>query len=323
MIAEVLGLRPGSLRRWLRREAHRQPAPRRRRPGAISPEVRARLRKRYLDSLRQWGPAVLACWARREGLGSYCPTTIARAIEDLRPEPDPPARNRTWVVKAPGVMWSEDGAAFRQRGRKHELLLVQDEHSRFKVGHQLVRGPAKGADVRKALEAAIAEHGAPLVLKRDGGAIFDERSVMELLDAHGVIVITSPPGYPKYNGRMERAVRDVRSHERAQRQQSPPRPLADRIAVAIDDLNDHRPRPVLGGATAREVYTANGVRLPGRDQFRKEVFERETVLVADAASRHERDAARRRAVEDVLQWHGLMRYTGCVSTNSAAPTRTT
>jgi hypothetical protein len=66
---------------------------------------------------------------------------------------------------------------FRQRGRKQELLVVQDEHARLKLHWRLVDGPARAEDVHAYLESAFARHGAPLVLKHDGDAIFHEPRV--------------------------------------------------------------------------------------------------------------------------------------------------
>jgi len=315
MMAEVLEMDPRSLSRWWTR--HQRPAEPKQplgRPKAISPRVRALLRERYVASLGQWGPQVLAHWARREGLGQYSPTTIAAVIADLRPKKPKPVRPLRYEVASPGVMWSEDGAGFKDHGRKRELLLVQDECSRLKVGHDLCPGPAKGSDVRKMLKEAFDRYGAPLVLKRDGGSIFDEQNVRELLDEYGVVSLTSPPATPWYNGRAERAFRDIRSHERAQRAYGLDGSLDDRIDRAIDDLNELRPRPVLEGMTAREVHDRTRVRLPDRSRLRQEIDHRKRELVEEATSRHQRDAASRRAIEDVLSWYGLITWKGDVST---------
>lgn len=88
------------------------------------------------------------------------------------------------------------------------------------------------------------------------------------------------------------------------------------------DLNYERPRPVLGGRTARDVFERDRRPLPNRRQFRKEVEQRESQLAADAASRHQRDSARRRAVEDVLSRYGLIEWSRDVSTYSNAEGRT-
>jgi transposase InsO family protein len=240
----------------------------------------------------------------------------------LRPEPDPKPKPRRYEITTPGVLWSEDGAAFHEHKAKRELVVVQDDCSRFKVNHRLAAGPATGKDVLAVLEEAFAKDEPPLVLKRDGGSIFDDANVMALLDEHDVVVVTSPPRYPPYNGKKERSFRDIRGYERAIRKVDHRMPLAERIDVSIHDLNYERPRPVLGGCTAKEVHEQRRRPLPSRSQFRKEIEIREQQLVQAAASRHQRDAARRRAVEEVLQWYGLIEWTADVSTISLPKTVT-
>ena len=275
--------------------------------------AREAIRAQYSAKRGVWGPAVLAHWARREGLGSFSPSTISRLVADLRPaEPPPPSKTRYEVMR-PMALWSEDGATFRERGRKHELLLVQDECSRLKVAGELVRGSADGGDVRRTLQEAFGRYGAPLVLKRDGGSVFAEDGVERLLEQHGVVSLTSPPATPRYNGRCERAVRDVRTFERALRAEGVS--LGGRIHLAMTDLNDERPRPVLGGRTAREVHEpARG--LPDRHDFRDRVAARRAHLIAGTTTRTERRRAERRAVEDVLAWYGLIEWKTDVSTHS-------
>ena len=323
MMAEVMGLSPDSLKRWIaRQQAEKKPERKRGRPTVVSQRARWQLRQCFVEHHGQWGPAVLACWAQRKGIGRFSPSTIARVIEDLRPEKPATPKPRRYEIVTPGVMWSEDGAGFRERGRKRELVMAQDDCARLKVGHRLAEGPAKGTDVLSVLQDAFERYEPPLVLKRDGGSIFDEEHVMRFLDAHDVVVITSPSGCPAYNGKQERAVRDVRGYERALRKARPPLPLHERIEAAMEDLNEHRPRPVLGGRTAREVYEQEQRPLPSRKQFREEVERREKLLLGEAASRHQRDAARRRATEQVLLEYGLMKWTGDVSTNSSRQTGT-
>lgn len=271
---------------------------------------------------RKWGPRVLAAWCRREGLGAWCASTIAEVVADLREAPEAKPAPARYEIAATGVMWSEDGAGFQEHGRKRELLLAQDEHARFKVNYALVDGPATEDTVLAYLEEAFAEHGAPLVLKHDGGKIFHGQRIQELLARHQVLELTGPRHYPQYNGKQERSIRDVRSYERAMRRHGVQGTLRERLEETIRDLNDERPRPMLGGRTAREVFEQDRVALPGRDALRKEVELTEAWMLAEARSRCEVDSARRRAVEHVLLAHGLMKETGDVSTYYRAGSRT-
>jgi transposase InsO family protein len=308
MMAEVMGIGLGSLCRWIDRQSreNRQPAIRGR-PQKMSTEAKETVRACYVEHYRQWGPRVLAAWACRKGLGRYHPDTIARAIEDLKELPEEKPKPRRYEITLPGVMWSEDGTGFREQGRKKELLVLQDECSRFKTNWRLANGPAKAADVVDYLEEAFEKYGPPLVLKHDGDAIFHDRDVTELLDRYDVVSLTSPSRYPPFNGKKERSIRDIKSYERAIRRHTRRTRLWERLAKAIHDLNDHRPRPVLGGRTAREVFVGDSSMLPERKTFRKEVGELEKTLLGEACSRRAQAAARRKAVEAVLLRYGLFK----------------
>jgi transposase InsO family protein len=261
---------------------------------------------------------VLREWARRQGLGTWSATTIAAVIADLRDEPAEKLPVIRYEIVGSNVMWSEDGAGFRERGRKRELVVAQDEHARFKVGYALVAGPADEDAVHENLEAAFRRYGAPLVLKHDGGSIFHGRKIRALLEKHRVTELTGPRHYPQYNGKKERSIRDIKSFERSMRRHARRSTLRQRIDKAIRDLNHDRPRPVLGGRTAREVFRQDRIRLPDRRQFMKEVDRVESELHEAATTRAQRDAARRRAVEQVLLAYGLMKETGDVSHNFEA-----
>ncbi len=91
LIAEVVGVARRALVRWWKRLLRRRSEPRRPRrgrPRVVSEVARDAIRGKYVAKHGQWGPAVLACWARREGLGSFSPTTVSRLVSDLRPTPE-------------------------------------------------------------------------------------------------------------------------------------------------------------------------------------------------------------------------------------------
>ncbi len=317
-MAAEMGITVKALQRWiLRGEAARAPA-RTGRPEVIPSAARWQLRACYLKHYKQWGPRVLREWAERQGLGSWSATTIAEVIADLRDEPEekPPAVR--YEIVGSQIMWSEDGTGFKDRRRKQELIVAQDEHARFKVGHALVDGPANEDAVHRNLETAFARYGAPLVLKHDGGSIFHGGRIQALLRKHRVTELTGPRHYPQYNGKKERSMRDIKSYERAMRRHGRPSTLTQRIDAAVQDLNHDRPRPVLGGRTAREVFRQDRVPLPDRDAFIEEVDRTEREFRETATTRAETDSARRRAVEHVLLAYGLMKVMGDVSQNFEA-----
>jgi hypothetical protein len=317
-MAVEMGITVQALSRWIRRcEGDRVPA-RPGRPAVIPAAARWKLRACYLKHYKQWGPRVLREWSRRQRLGTWSATTISGVIADLQDEPEnkpPPLR---YEIVGSQVMWSEDGTGFRDRGRKKELVVAQDEHARFKVSHVLADGPADEDAVYRNLQTAFARYGAPLVLKHDGGSIFHGERIGVLLRKHQVTELTGPRRYPQYNGKKERSMRDIKSFERAMRRHGRSSSLRLRIDAAVHDLNEDRPRPMLGGRTARKVFEHDRIPLPDRQEFRKEVDRTERQLHDAATTRAERDAARRRAVEHVLLAYGLMEVIGDVSHNYRA-----
>jgi hypothetical protein len=321
-MAQEMGITLQALTRWVVRGEDQRVLVRAGRPEVISAAARWKLRACYLGHYKQWGPRVLREWARHQGLGVWSATTIATVIADLRDEPQEKPPTVRYEIVGSNVMWSEDGTGFKERGRKKELVVAQDEHARFKVGYELVDGPAAEEAVQHNLEIAFVRYGAPLVLKHDGGSIFHGQRIGALLRKHQVTELTGPRHYPQYNGKKERSMRDIKSFERAMRRHGKPSPLKHRIDAAIHDLNEDRPRPMLGGRIAREVFEQDRIPLPDRRIFREEVNRTERELHRAATTRAEKDSARRRAVEGVLLAYGLMKQTGDVSHNYEAAERT-
>jgi hypothetical protein len=313
MTAEMLDITDQSLGRWLERQQKPGPSPRPGRPEVIDAAAHQQIRSCYLAHHGQWGPRVLACWCLREGLGDWSSATVAAVVADLA-EPEPPQPDPVrYEITASNVMWSEDGTGFGLRGKKQELLVVQGEHARLKLNWDLVPGPAKSPDVVRYLEAAFEQYGAPLVLKHDGDGIFHTPEVAALLERHGVLDLTSPAHYPGYNGKQERSMRDIKSYVRALRRDADGGSLSNQIGLAMSDLNEERPRPVLGGRTAREAYNDGQNPLPRREELREAVNRQEVILAKTARSRKEEKSARRRAIEMVLLRYGLMEIEGKVS----------
>jgi len=312
MMSEALGISVDAWRKWVRRHTRTEASSNRRRgrPSGMPNPIRQAIRCCYQKHFGQWGPLVLASWARREGLGRFSPGTIERVIADIRIPVDPAPKPLRYEITASNVLWAEDGAAFRTPGRKRELLVLQDDHARFRVNHRLVDGPARAEDVASYLEEAFLCHGVPLVLKHDGGKIFHAKPVRDLLDRYQVTELTGPPHYPQYNGKKERSFRDLRSFVRAMAKATPATSLAERIDAAIHDLNNDRPRPVLSGRTAAEVYRRDQVTLPDRAQFKQEVDTTTALFMAEAASREQKERAGRRAVEAVLSRYGYLEISG-------------
>ncbi len=313
MIAEALGIGPDSLSRWQERQECPSGSGRCGRPCLVDAATRVKVRACYSAHFGQWGPRVLAAWCRREGLGDWSAGTLAAVVEDLREPKEASPDPVRYEITMSNAVWSEDGTGFLQGGRKQELLVVQDEHSRRKLNWDLAAGPAKSWNVAAYLKCAFEKYGAPLVLKHDGDVIFHTPEIRALLEKYQVLDLTSPAGHPGYNGKQERSMRDIKSYERAMRKHGDKGSLEGRISATMKDLNDDRPRPVLGGRTAREAYNTDLSQLPNRQLFRASVASKEQELLASATSRSEERKAHRKAIEQALWSYGLMSIEGKVS----------
>lgn len=83
----------------------------------------------------------------------------------------------------------------------------------------------------------------------------------------------------------------------------------------MQDLNEDHPRPVLGGRTAREVFTQQRTLLPDRRRFKMQVDTLQIELEAKAGSRKEVESVRRRTVIALLSRYNLIHWKRNVSTN--------
>ena len=206
----------------------------------------------------------------------------------------------------PATVWAMDPG---QLGPRH-WNLVGDLASRFRFD-LFVAAELPARTIAGQLEQLFAQHGAPLVLKRDNGSNLAGGEVDELLDAHGVIALNSPPHYPGYNGAIEYAQRELKA--RVEQLTSQGMKL-DEALVESPSLLNAKPRPCLDDRSAAEVFYT------GRDDFqqqfaltrRKEIRD----LIQDRSNcinaRMERcghptqGAVRRRVVEQWLEENGLM-----------------
>ena len=191
---------------------------------------------------------------------------------------------------------------------------MRDLGSRYTLGPCALHHPT-GQDIAAWLEAAFREHGAPLFLRLDNAANQNCPEVMAVLARHWVIPFNSPPYYPRYNGGVECAQREIEEGFEdwtAGLGALPPEHIPAYANATIHDLN-HRKRPILGGRHACQVFTRNAGHAtldPGR---RKEVVYELTMVAAslldeDAAeNRHHVRRAWRLAVEWWLESNGVFR----------------
>jgi len=146
----------------------------------------------------------------------------------------------------PGLAWSCDATEYGPEGTP--IIPVQDLASRYRFA-PLLPEQLDGAQIAAHLERLFRQHGAPLFLKRDNGAPFNHHLVDEVLARFGVLPLNNPPHFPRYNGAMEKGIRDFK----AALAQRPSAPLALAAELTAHELN-HRPRRCLNGRTACAVF---------------------------------------------------------------------
>jgi len=146
-----------------------------------------------------------------------------------------------------------------------------------------------------------------------------------VLERYHVLPLNSPPGYPKYNGSMERSMRDLHAALDGRRWKARQIPMTVEVELATHQLNHRRLRS-LGNCTPCQVYhdPARRIQLHGasRQRIFREVFGQFWYYVASMPdrNRHSTNAAWRMVVETWLRRQGWIavkeKQQTNVSTNS-------
>ena len=311
-----LALSLSTLRRWQQRAQNGQPLLRQPGPKKTGPlpleQLRERIRQLPHRHQRTHGTGLLS-EQYRNGLSRRDLAVLVRDERDRQKR----ERRRTLkriAWKEPNLAWAIDATEYGadQRGRKLILIATQDLASRYGFA-PLVTLQARGSEVADYLRGLFDRHGAPLFLKRDNGSIFNDQAVDAVLAEHCVIPLNSPARYPRYNGAIEKAIREMKE----ELSQCLPVPAAWRpphvgpFANAITHLKNCRRRCSLGGHTAAEAYA---------HQPRSRFGKRERHLTFEWISNHSNailqrmekpnrrsvDAAWRQAAETWLRCQGLI-----------------
>lgn len=200
-IAELVGRSPRTIRGWKHEGARMQARPRGRKPVRSSLETRRRL----LASFDELGPEA--------GVVVYQalhPSMARREVEDMvkrfrkvcRRRKPKPTEEVCWTRAA--RVWAVDHS-HTPRGEEQTriALACRDLGSHQQIIWEESRETAERTVAQ--LEESFLEHGAPLVLKSDGGPAFRSREYKVLLERYGVEALPSPGYYPEYNGSCEAA----------------------------------------------------------------------------------------------------------------------
>ena len=210
----------------------------------------------------------------------------------------------------PGVAWSLDTTEYGLERIK--ITPLRDLASKYQMPSPLVQPHEDGARIALYLDLMFQQEGPPMFLKRDLGSPLNCQAVEEVLERHRVLPLNSPPGYPRYNGSMERGMRDLKVALDQQRREALVKdvPMALEVERVTHQLNHRRLRS-LGGLTPCQVYhdPQRRLRIHGavRDRIFREIFEQfwQFAQCRPERDRHSLNAGWRLIVEDWLrrqQW---------------------
>ena len=226
-----------------------------------------------------------------------------------------------WLL--PGAAWSIDTTEYGPD--KIKITPLRDLASKYQLPTPLVQPQEDGAKIALYLDLMFKREGPPMFLKRDLGSPLNCHQVDEVLERHCVLPLNSPPGYPRYNGAMERGMRDLHAALDQRLLSDLQLPLSVEVELTTHQLN-HRPLRSLGRQTPCFVYhdPARRLQLHGasRQRIFREVFEQfwHYVQCMPERNRHTTNAAWRLVVETWLRRQGWISVTEKpqpnVSTNS-------
>jgi hypothetical protein len=193
---------------------------------------------------------------------------LAGLVQDYRRDQLAAMKHIQWLWA--GVAWSCDATEYGPDGS--QIIPVQDLASRYRF-QPLVTRQLDGRQIAAHLESLFRKHGAPLFLKRDNGSPFNHHAVDAVLARFGVLPLNNPPHFPRYNGSMEKGIRDFKTALDKRLSVGPKAPslLSLAVEVTAHELN-HRPRRCLKGRTACAVFHDDAQRLRWSKRQRQTIF---------------------------------------------------
>jgi transposase InsO family protein len=189
-------------------------------------------------------------------------------VQDFRREQLHAMKHIHWLWA--GLAWSCDATEYGPDGVL--IIPVQDLASRYRFT-PLVTQRLDGRQIAAHLEQLFRRHGAPLFLKRDNGSPFNHHAVDQLLARFGVLPLNNPPHFPRYNGGMEKGIRDFKAalDQRSQRCAATPTDFGLTVELTAHELN-HQPRRGLNGRSACAVFHDATQRLRWSLRQRQSIF---------------------------------------------------
>lgn len=308
----------GSFLRWQHRQAEGSPAVREPGPQPLGPldmaAVEAQVQNLHHCNCRTHGTGKLYDELRGAISRRKLQGIVERARDEAKAARDAAQWRLEWNPSS-GRVWAMDTKEIALAdGRKIWFQTMRDLGSRYTIAPCALHNPT-GHDIAAWLEAAFKEHGAPLFLRMDNAANENCPEVLAVLARFWVLSFNSPLHYPRYNGAVERAQREIEEGFEDWTAGLPVLPMEHIPAYAnatIHGLN-HKKRPILGGRHACQVFTRNARHATLNPGKRKEVVHDLTIVAAflldedTADNRQHVRKAWRLAVEWWLERNGIFR----------------
>jgi hypothetical protein len=172
-----------------------------------------------------------------------------------------------WLV--PGAAWSIDTTKYGPE--KTMITPLRDLASKYQLPSPLVADQEEGQKIAAYLELMFQKHGPPMFLKRDGGSPLNCAQVNQVLAAHWVLPLNSPPHYPRYNGSMERSMQDLKRALNQRQFLTHPGPISTEAELVTHQLNHRRLRS-LNRLTPCQVFHDPARRLKLHGASRQKIF---------------------------------------------------
>jgi len=210
--ASLLGMSAGTLRGWRRRHAR----------GVLGPNLLGRPAYRCSGGTQQdikdlaevVGLAVSVRYIR-ERMDHVPRAVTERVVRDHKKELRRLDLNGQLklVWEEPGRVWCCDWTEpdMPVDGVYKQILAVRDLGSSFNI-KSLPTEERSALMACMVIEHLFMVHGAPLVLKTDGGSEFTAGDFKDLLESYRVVHLVSPPYYPPYNGAIEAGIGSLKTH---------------------------------------------------------------------------------------------------------------
>jgi hypothetical protein len=312
----VIGVSPSSYGHWMRESlAGRLKEAPPREPTAAELEFRAVVKERIKDLVhrRHYTHGLNAIWAQIKG-GLLSREEFRDLAREAHREASAEKR-KGWLryeFTNPDVAHSLDLTELPRDtalGVRRYMARILDDCTRCTIWKGTTR--SKGLYVgMAALQSHLQKGQAPLVFKFD--LEFGHPAMENLLLQHRIAPLPNPPSYPPFNGKQERANKDVQGWLQSfgPAQDWSDKELQQELNFCFEELDGLWERQEFGGGTRRQAYASMPRAVVDREVFFADVQAGRRALLSQPGNRLAPMQAWRIATKESLKKFGLVRYRG-------------